>query len=73
MFKVKWMDIGGDGLVTEGTTNLETLVEVEILAAAVCAKHLGVARCLLEYDEDLIYGVMVNGLEVGQVEIISIG
>ena len=73
MFKIIWTDIGGDGLVTEVVSDLETLIEVEILAAEVCAKHLGVAFTVLDHYEDLIYAVKVNGLEVGRVAIQSIG
>lgn len=72
MFKVKFIDIGGDKLVTETVMTFDTLKEVEILATEVCARHLGVASCLLEYDEDMVYSVMVNGLEVGVIEILSL-
>ena len=69
MWNIRLVDIGGDGLITEKVTPVDTLPECEVMAGLLCARHLGVQRVTLLHTEDLIYGVLVNGLEVGVVVI----
>ena len=69
MFNIKLVDIGGDGLVTEFNSSLQTLAEVEILVEGSINQHLGVHSCRLEHVDDLVYDVWVNGHEVGIVAI----
>lgn len=69
MFNIKMVDIGGDGLVTEFNSVMDTLAEVEILVKSTINQHLGVHCTQLEHIEDLTYSVIVNGHEVGVVVI----
>ena len=69
MFNIKLVDITGNGLVTEFNSTLETLAEVEILVEGTINQHLGVLHTRLKHTEDLVYTVMLNGVEVGVVAI----
>jgi len=69
MWEIKLIDIGGDGLVTEKQTSVDTLLDCEVMAALLCARHLGVVSVNLVYDDNLMYSVRVNGVEVGVVHI----
>ena len=72
MFNMKLVDIGGDGLVVDCQTAVDTLAEAEILVKASINQHLGVHCAELEYIDDLTYSVLVNGHEVGVVVIKSL-
>lgn len=72
MFRIKLVDIAGDGLVTEFDSNFETLAAVEILVKATLNEHLGIHCVELIHNEDLIYSVWVNGHEIGICVIMSI-
>lgn len=72
MFGMKLVDIGGDGLVVDCQTTVETLAETELLVKASINQHLGVHCTELEHIEDLTYSVIVNGHEVGVVVITSL-
>ena len=69
MFSVKMVDIGGDGLVVDFNSNLETLAEVEILVTNSINQKLGISCTQLEHVEDLVYSVWINGHEIGVVVI----
>lgn len=69
MFNIKLVDIGGDGLVTEFNSTMDTLAEVEILIEGALNQHLGVHTARLVYVDELVYDVLVGGLEVGLVSI----
>lgn len=69
MWHIKLVDIGGDGLVTECNSSLDTLAELEILIEGSINQHLGVHSCRLEHTEELVYSVWVDGIEVGVVVI----
>lgn len=69
MFIVKLVDIAGDGLVTDFSSVLETLAEVEILIKGTLNTHLGVNGIELVHDEDLVYSVWLAGREIGIVSI----
>ena len=69
MFSVKMVDIGGDGLVVDFSSNLETLAEVELLVINSINEKLGISCTVLEHVEDLVYSVWINGHEVGVVVI----
>lgn len=69
MFRVRLVNIGGDSLVAEFSSNLDTLAEVEMFVTAELNKHLGIHNAQLIHDEDLLYRVWVNGHEVGFVSI----
>lgn len=69
MFNIHLVDIGGDGLVTEFNSSIDTLAELEIMVTAVINKHLGIHTTVLVYDDDLVYSVYVNGHEIGVVAI----
>jgi len=69
MFSIKFVDIGGDGLVVDFNSNLETLAEVELLVTNSINEKLGISCTVLEHVEDLIYSVWINGHEIGVVVI----
>ena len=69
MWNVKLVDIGGNGLITEINSNLETLAEVELCAKQTINEHLGISCTMLEHVEDLVYSVWINGHEIGVVVI----
>ena len=69
MFTIKCVDIGGDGLVVDFNSNLETLAEVEILVINSINEKLGISGTILEHVEDLVYSVWVSGHEIGVVVI----
>lgn len=72
MFGIKLVDIGGDGLVVDCQTAVDTLAETEILVKASINQHLGIHCTELEHIEDLTYSVIVNGREIGVVVIKSL-
>lgn len=72
MFNVKLVDIGGDGLVTEFNSVVDTLPEVEKIAALHIRQHLGVLNTELRHEDELVYSVLVNGHDVGLVVIRSL-
>lgn len=72
MFNIRLVNIGGDRLVTEFGSNLDTLAEVEAFVTGEINKHLGIQCALLVHDEDLLYRVWVNGHDVGFVSIKSV-
>lgn len=69
MFNIKLVDIGGDGLVTEFNSPLDTLTEVEVLVTDTISQALGVWGISLVYDDELVYSVWMNGHEIGIVAI----
>jgi len=69
MWAVKLVDIGGNGLVVELTSTLETLAEVEFFVVNVLYEKLGVAPIHLVHTDELVYGVWLNGHEIGVVSI----
>ena len=72
MFDMKLVDIGGDGLVVECQSDVDTLAETEILVKSSINQHLGVNCTELRHIEDLTYDVLVNGHEAGLVVIRSL-
>lgn len=72
MFGIKLVDIGGDGLVVDCHTSVDTLAETEILVKASINQHLGIHCTELKHIEDLTYDVLVNGHEIGLVVIKSL-
>ena len=72
MWDIQFVDIGGDGLVTNKQTTVDTLLECEIMAGLLCARHLGVQSVTVEHEGDLQYSVKVNGHRVGTVLIRSL-
>ncbi|MBA7590676.1 hypothetical protein ES708_32804 [subsurface metagenome] len=72
MFGIKLVDIGGDGLVVDCHTAVDTLAETEILVKASINQHLHVHCTELEHIEDLTYSVLVNGHDIGLVVIRSL-
>jgi len=69
MFNVKLVDIAGDGLVTDFDSTIETLVLLEKRVIALINVKLGVHSCRLDHVDDLVYSVIVDGIEVGVVVI----
>jgi len=69
MFKIELIDIGGDGLVTEKKTTVETLPECEVVIRKECCIHLGIMSVTLVHEGDLVYSVWVNGRKVGVVTV----
>ena len=69
MWEVKLVDIGGNGLVVDLTSTLETLFEVEILIVGTINEKLGVACIQIEHTDELVYSVWLNGHEIGVVSI----
>ncbi|MBA7474027.1 hypothetical protein ES707_09374 [subsurface metagenome] len=69
MFKIELIDIGGDGLVGECKTPVETLAEAEIEALWEITRHLQTVDIELIHDEDLVYEVISGGCSVGAVAI----
>jgi len=72
MFRIKLVDIGGDGLVATCGSDFDTLAEVEALVTQSINEHLGIATTRLEHIEDLVYAVIVNGRDIGAVVITSL-
>jgi len=72
MFNIKMVDINGDGLVVDCETYLETLSEVEIMVKNAINEHLHITNVELIYDDELVYGVWVNGREIGLVVVKSV-
>lgn len=72
MFGIKLVDIGGDGLVVDCQTAVDTLAETEILVKAAINQRLGIHCTELTHIEDLGYAVLVNGHDAGFVEIRSL-
>jgi len=69
MWAVKLVDIAGDGLVTDFSSTLDTLAEVEILVTATICQKLGCLYIRLDHVDDLVYSVWLNGHEIGVVAI----
>jgi len=72
MFKVKMIDIGGDGLLTSFDTGVDTLAEAELIAGAEIAGHLGTEDVSLVHTDELIYEVISDGHSAGTVTIRSL-
>lgn len=69
MWDVKIVDIGGDGLVVDFSSNLETLAEVEILVTNSINQKLGVTKTQLMHVDELVYDVILHGHDIGVVVI----
>lgn len=69
MFNIRFVDIGGDGLMAEFNSPLDTLVEVEILIVSTLNEKLGVCCIQLVHDGELVYTVWLNGHDIGVVSI----
>jgi len=69
MWQIKIVDIGGDGLVTEFNSTLETLAEVEVLVINAINTKLCVCTISLEHVDELVYSVWLCGHEIGVVAI----
>jgi len=69
MWSVKLVDIGGNGLVVELTSTLETLAQLETLIVGTLNERLGVVCIRLEHVDELVYSVWLNGHEIGVVAI----
>lgn len=72
MFKVELVDIGGDGLVTDFKTPVDTLAEAEVIARVKVCNHIGDYNAELIYDDDMIYEVISGGRSVGVVAITTL-
>ena len=72
MFNIKLVDIGGDGLVVDIDSHLETLAEVELCAKQTINEHLHITNTELIYTDELVYSVYVNGREIGLVVVKSV-
>lgn len=72
MFKIKMVDIGGDGQLLEFTTTVETLAEAELIAQGEVGGHLGRYDVYLIHDDELVYDVYSDGRSVGFVAIQSL-
>jgi len=69
MWQIKLVDIAGDGLVTDFSSTLETLAEVEILVTATICQKLGCLYIRLEHVDELVYTVWLNGHDIGVVSV----
>jgi len=69
MWNIKLVDIGGDGLVTEFDSMLNTLDEIEILVESTINQQLAVHCVRLNHVDELVYDVLLNGHEIGIVSI----
>ena len=72
MFNVKLVDIGGDGLVIDFTTNVETLKEAELLAGASISQHINKVEVQLRHEHDLVYDVLSDDEIIGRIMIRTI-
>jgi len=69
MWDIKLVDMNGNGIVTGINTTYQTLADVEIFVESTINQLLGVHSVRLVHTEDLIYGVWLNGHEIGVVVI----
>jgi len=69
MFKIEYIDVGQDGLVSEKRTMVDTLAEAEVIAAMGASEHLGTYDIELVYDEELTYRVVAGGRSAGVISI----
>ena len=69
MWNIKIVDIGGNGLVVEFNSILDTLAEVEILVINSINEKLAVTKTELVHVDELVYSVLLHGHEIGIVSI----
>lgn len=72
MFKIELVDIGGDGLIGDFKTSVDTLAEAEVIAKGEVGGHLGTKDVQLIHNEDLLYEVISGGRSVGVVQITTL-
>jgi hypothetical protein len=72
MFNIKLIDIGGDGLVIDFNTVVETLKEAELLAGAAISNHINRVEVELRHEHDLVYDVLSDGEVIGCIMIRSL-